>query len=536
MTANQFLLRVRNERRDARRARRYELLRSQAAMADALSDSEDFSAHLHRLPQEGFPIGYASTPTGQILIRLPKEAALTSWLFMGASGSGKTTVVKALYRWGLSNDLLIDVVDCKGDLYPPALREIAAFTMRLPGELRDEFIRNLLVINLSSETVVPKNPCWIPPGTTADGVAYDFTLAFARYSAAVGSPLSVHMESTLRHSLLMMSEAQLSPLEIPLILHDEALRTVLALRSTNPLVREFFLAVLPTIPPASAPALAARLQGAFMHDAIRLPIGANGNADVRDVILRGHRMAISLEKGGAPEAIVDLFGSLFIQDLCRGIFAAHGNGPPRSVFFDEFFHLLEGPAVAARFCTLLSSSRSFRVHPGFVMHQFAQTGRELTDALLGNIGIALVFRTSQANATHLGSFLPSTDAGLAERALRRGEPPPSRAATRAFLMERLQRQENRVAYLWDRRQPYNSIRVRIPDFREPHELLNLRAEALDEFVETSGIARGGYAVSRDVVRRQIAERQERLRSLVGSVMPARQPSLRKRRTGSPNLG
>src|SRR5207245_2775697 len=136
---------------------------------------------------------------------------------------------------------------------------------------------------------------------------------------------------------------------------------------------------------------------------------------------------------------------------------------------------------------------------------------------------------------HLGDFLPGTDRALAERALRRGEPPPSRAATRAFLMERLQRQEDRVAYLWDRRQPYNSVRVRIPDFREPHEVLGISPEALDEFVETSGIVHGGYAASREVVRRQIAERQERLLALVaGASTTGRAP--RKKTTGRPNLG
>jgi hypothetical protein len=103
-------------------------------------------------------------------------------------------------------------------------------------------------------------------------------------------------------------------------------------------------------------------------------------------------------------------------------------------------------------------------------------------------------------------------------------------------MERLQRQENRVAYLWDRRQPYNSVRVRIQDFREPYEMLGTSDEALDEFVETSGIVHGGYAVPRDVVRRQIAERQERLLALVGAARPPQRPSPRKKRSGGPNLG
>jgi hypothetical protein len=103
-------------------------------------------------------------------------------------------------------------------------------------------------------------------------------------------------------------------------------------------------------------------------------------------------------------------------------------------------------------------------------------------------------------------------------------------------MERLQRQENRVAYLWDRRQPYNSVRVRIRDYREPHEELGMSAEALDEFVETSGIARGGYALSREVVRRQIAERQERLLALVGTARTTARTSTRKKASGRPNLG
>lgn len=532
---NDLLLRLRNVHHDRNRARRYERLRSKAALAEALQDADELVGHLDRLPQVGFPLGEASTPVGRVVMRLLPEATLTSWLVMGSSGSGKTTVVKALYRWGLANGLIEDIVDCKGDLYRPALREVAAFAKTLPAELRERCVKDLLVIKLTGDTVVPKNPCCLGPGTTAETMAYDVTLAFSRYSAAVGSPLSVHMESALRHGLLLACEAKLSPLEIPLLLHHEALRTALVLRSANPLVQEYFLGIFPTLPSGSAPALAARLHAAFMHDDVRLPLGADGNVDLRDMILSGRRMVVSFEKGGAPEAVVDLYGSLFIQDLCRSIFAAQGKGTPRLIFFDEFFHLLEAPAVAARFCTLLSSSRSFGVHPGFVMHQFAQTGREVREALLANVGIALLFRTSEANAAHLGDFLPATDPVLVERALRRGEPPPSRAATRAFLMERLQRQENRVAYLWDRRQPYNSVRVRIHDYREPHDVLVISSEALDEFVETSGISRGGYAVSGDLVRRQIAERQERLLALVGSTRSER-PSPRRKRGGGPNLG
>jgi hypothetical protein len=185
---------------------------------------------------------------------------------------------------------------------------------------------------------------------------------------------------------------------------------------------------------------------------------------------------------------------------------------------------------------MLASARSFNISLGFIMHQFSQVPKDLREALLGNVSLAGIFRTSDSNAAHFADFLPATDPGLVARALRRGEPPPSRAATRALLMERLQRQEDRFMYWWDRRQPYNAVQVRIADFREPHLRAGISREALDEFVETSGIARGGYALSRETVRRQIADRHERLRALAAPTRASGRTVARRKPASRPNLG
>lgn len=536
MTASEFLLRLRNARRDGQRARAYDRRRGRVALMGALRESGEFIAHLDRLPREGLPVGIVDTPHGEVLLQVAREGLLAHLLLIGATGSGKSTFATSVVGWGLRHGLPVDVIDCKAGFFDAGLREIAAYALTLPPDLREEFIARLLVVDPFGEMVLPLNPCSVPAGSTVEDVAYDVTLALARYFAPM-SPLSVHMTNVLRHGLLLLSEAKLSLLELPLILQDEVLRAVLVERSRHPLVKEFFFGVFPTLPSGSAAALAARIQGLFLHESIRLPLGADGFVDLRRVIVEGDPTLVFLgKKAGAPEALVDLFGSLFLQALFQAVFAAEGSGRPRLMLLDEFFHLIEAPSLAARFSTMLASARSFGVSLGFIMHQFAQVPKELREALLGNVGLAGIFRTAQANAAHFADFLPGADPRLVEEALRRGEATPSRAATRGRLMERLQRLPDRAMFWWDRRQPYNAVPVQVLDFVEAHERAGVSREALDEFIRYSGIAHGGYAVSRDVVRRQIAERRERLRALVTPGRATTRPPLRRRATGRPNLG
>src|SRR5207249_4625469 len=121
-------------------------------------------------------------------------------------------------------------------------------------------------------------------------------------------------------------ESGLSLIETPLILRDEVLRGILATRSSNPMIKEFFLGTYPSVPQTSKDALLSRLQGLMLSENLRLMLGADGLVDLRGIIDRGDPLFVFLGKGpGVPEEQVAILASLLFQLLLQAVYA-RGSG------------------------------------------------------------------------------------------------------------------------------------------------------------------------------------------------------------------
>jgi hypothetical protein len=186
--------------------------------------------------------------------------------------------------------------------------------------------------------------------------------------------------------------------------------------------------------------------------------------------------------------------------------------------------LLDAPGLADRFATALTTLRSFGVHLALVMHNFSQVPPSLRETLLGNCDLMALFRTSSRNAEFFGDFLPDVDPELVAAALRRSGEIPSRNDMRRSLNEQLQRLPDRRCFWYDRRQPYRSVSVRVPDVPTPHEAVGLTERELDAFIAERQIGIGGYALSRETLRGQIAARQQRLQEFIRPLVVVRQES------------
>src|SRR5207253_9453291 len=96
--------------------------------------------------------------------------------------------------------------------------------------------------------------------------------------------MGFHMENILRHLLLLLMESELSLVEAPVVLRDDVLRGILAERSKNQAIKEFFFRIYPELAQISKDALMARLQSLLLPENLRLMLGADDLIDLKALL------------------------------------------------------------------------------------------------------------------------------------------------------------------------------------------------------------------------------------------------------------
>jgi hypothetical protein len=212
---------------------------------------------------------------------------------------------------------------------------------------------------------------------------------------------------------------------------------------------------------------------------------------------------------------MDLVASLTLQLLFQATFNTEsGKRRPYQIILDEFFHVLDAPALEKRFETALSTVRAFGLSIALVMHNFAQISPNLRDSILNNCDYMAIFRTHSHNAQYFGDFFPELDPEIVAEALNKTGSAPSRHEIAAQLINRLQQLPNRQCYFYDKQKPYKAVLVRVPDIPTPERALGISEKALDDFIRKERVFLGGYAVPREELRRQIETRRARLEALI----------------------
>jgi hypothetical protein len=508
--------------------------RAGAEVRRALADYDAFVGPM-RAVKDGLRVGTATSSTGEdVPVHLAWGEEYAHWLVQGGTGTGKTTWVGSLLRQELEGGRPIGVIDCKGDLFRLALRLVVAIAHQLPEREREALRGRVVVVNPFGEYLVPLNVCAPLPGSSAEVQAFEVTLALSRL---FDSALGVHMESILRHLLILLIEARLSLVEAPQVLEDEVLRGLLAMRSSHPAVREFFLQAWPSVPQPSKDALVSRLRSLLLPENVRLMLGADDVIDLREILDAGRPMFVFLGKGaGVPEEQVEVLGNLFVQLLLQAVWSrGSGNGTPYLLALDEFVHLLEAPTLVRRFETALTTVRSFGLSLMLIHHNFAQLPTSLREMMLGNCDLVALFRTGGRNAAFFGDFLPETDPASLTRA---GEGGGSRDSIRRFQLEAVQRLPQRELFWYDRRQSYRSIRVRVADVPAPWRITRLTERQLEDRLCEERWDCGALARPRGELAGQLAARQDRLRALLRptAVVPKASPTPRSTKGRKPRLG
>src|SRR5262249_89689 len=193
---------------DRAKAREYLMEKFNETFREAVAEYDMFVPEMLKVKEPSFFLGTAKDSLGnEIPVRIGFKDAACHWLIQGSTGSGKTSFATHVLAEMLSQGRPVSVVDAKSGLFDAAIRWAGATAYNMDEFRRTDFIRSLTVINPFSDSLVPFNICRPLAGMSSDVQAYEMGLALSRL---FDSSMSFHMENLLRHTLVLLNEANLT--------------------------------------------------------------------------------------------------------------------------------------------------------------------------------------------------------------------------------------------------------------------------------------------------------------------------------------
>lgn len=374
---------------------------------DALAADRLHNIRLPQLPNNGQVIGLAEGEE----VRMPAETRDRHTYIVGATGTGKSTLLLRLIRHDLEAGESVVLLDPHGDLYQDVL-----------GAIPDH--RKADVITIDPTSILP------PLGLNVLDFPQDLFFR-RRAEILVGELIRFFQENWncpeafgpmfeiyFRNTLLLMIYQQaetLTLLDFERVLTEKKFRGQLLVSCPEVSVRRFWTdiaekaggeAALANVVPYITSKVSPLTQGAFLSqlfgkekDEVRLDERMNGNGIV----------LVNLNKGCLGPAESRLLGTLltmqiFAAGLKRSLLPPDRRSPV-NVYIDEFQNFVSDNAAS-----MLSEARKF----GLRMHLANQTlaqlkgghGRQdLLETVLGNVGNMILFRLGVPDAERLSLFL-----------------------------------------------------------------------------------------------------------------------------------
>ena len=332
------------------------------------------------------------------LARIADEDRLLHCYVIGASGSGKTKFLEYLIRQDLAAGRGCGVIDPHGDL----IEDLKGYVLTLAGQRGPDFLRSQVVlVDLTDpRQTVTFNPIEQLPGVTAGEQAAELIAAFKKIWA---DSWGVRMEDLLRNSLIALSEAERSLVDLPAFLTDAAFRQRILTQLTHPIARDYFVRFDRLSDRArltwSEPVLN-KINALLANDYVRQLLAApHSTVNLRDVLDRGQVLLVKLDKGRLKDS-ADLVGSLLLAKLQLAVFSRSElpvwQRRPFALYVDEFQNF-----ATASFGVLLSEARKYGLSLVLAHQTLAQIPEQLTSLILGNTGLQVVFRVNRRDAERM---------------------------------------------------------------------------------------------------------------------------------------
>lgn len=353
------------------------------------------------LPTSGIVIGKNIFRGVETPVRMTDEDRRRHMYVIGQTGTGKTTIMKAMVRQDIERGKGVCVIDPHGDFAEFTLavvpKERAEDVVYFdPGDLERPMGLNMLEIDPSH----PEQKTMV--------IDELFGIFDKLYDLKqTGGPM---FEKYFKNSALLLLDDYANEIpvlaDISRVLVDEEFRADKLSRETNPLVKEFWQkeaekaggeASLANMAPYISSKITSFVFNEFLRPIINQPKSA---FNFREAMDQQKILIINLSKGRIGELNAYLIGLVVVGKLLMAALSRvdieEKDRHDFYLYMDEFQNFTT-PSIA----TILSEARKYRLNL-ILAHQFIkQLKEEIRDAVFGNVGSLAAFRISPDDAEYM---------------------------------------------------------------------------------------------------------------------------------------
>jgi hypothetical protein len=335
----------------------------------------------------GLEIGKIEDNLFDEMMRIPGSMRSTHMYIVGASGTGKSSLLKNLLIQDMQSGIGLCVIDPHGDL----VHDIIPFLGKRKSQT--------LILDLEDTAhMLAYNPLEQREGVLVSEQVAKLILAFKRiWSDSWGA----RMEDILRHTLALLIEHGNTLSEFERLLTDADFRNLLIDKSEIDQTKEFFQGRYNTWN-AKERALfiesSLNKVSAFLADR---RIGARlsqpkSSFSIKEVMDSGGILLVNLGKGRLA-GNADLFGSLLMADIEMSFLTRKENERrPFALYVDEFQNI-----ATESFDSVLAEARKFGLCLTMAHQSLKQLDDKLVSLILGNAQTQVYFRVSRQDAERL---------------------------------------------------------------------------------------------------------------------------------------
>ncbi len=329
------------------------------------------------------------------VVSLSHEQRLRHMHVLGATGTGKSTLLLHLIMQDIEHDGGLMVLDPHGDL-------IDAVLERVPEKRHEDVVlfdpsdeRGAVGFNiLESQSEIEKNI-----------LSSDLVEIFKRFATSWGDQMSVVLGNAI--SALVEGSTPNSLLELQRFLIEKDFREELLQEISDSHIKYFWEKEYPLLKGSSLGSILTRLDFFLRPKLVRNIVGQKRGVSIKDIVEHKKIFLVKLAQGIIGDENSYLLGSLLVSKLHQvAMQRQNQNIQERSPFYlyvDEFQNFIT-PSMKA----ILSGARKY--HLGLILahqdlHQLFEVDMALANAVISNAGIRACFRIGDFDAQKLqGGF------------------------------------------------------------------------------------------------------------------------------------